>query len=149
MDLSSSCFSVRALRKKYPDHPIIADLKTMDAGFLEAEMMFKAGANFVVVMGVAHRHSIREAVRAARQYKAHVMGDIMLHPDKPAIAKQMQEFGLIYFRTYSPQRRRRSRRRIGPEPPTARPQPPRRHLSVRPSSTTASSTASSATRAVS
>ena len=27
-----------------PEHPIVADLKTMDGGYLEAEMMAKAGA---------------------------------------------------------------------------------------------------------
>jgi hypothetical protein len=35
--------------------PIVADLKTMDGGYLEAEMMAKAGATHVVVMARAHR----------------------------------------------------------------------------------------------
>ena len=35
----------RALRAGFPDHPIVADLKTMDGGYLEAEMMAKAGAS--------------------------------------------------------------------------------------------------------
>jgi hypothetical protein len=30
---------VRALRKEFPDVPIVADLKTMDGGWLEAQMM--------------------------------------------------------------------------------------------------------------
>jgi 3-hexulose-6-phosphate synthase len=34
---------VRALRKEFPGVPIVADLKTMDGGWLEAEMMAKAG----------------------------------------------------------------------------------------------------------
>ena len=92
--LGEGLHAVRVLRERYPDHPIIADLKTMDAGFLEAEMMFKAGATFVVVMGVAHEHTIRESVRAARQYGGRVMGDIMLHADKEAIARQMEEWGV-------------------------------------------------------
>jgi len=36
---------VRALRAEFPDTPIVADLKTMDGGWLEAELMAKAGAN--------------------------------------------------------------------------------------------------------
>lgn len=56
--------AVRVLHERFPNHPIVADLKTMDAGFLEAEMMYKADATFVVVMGVAHEHTIKEAVRA-------------------------------------------------------------------------------------
>lgn len=92
--LGEGLHAVRALRERFPSHPIVADLKTMDAGFLEAEMMFKAGATFVVVMGVAHEHTIREAVRAARMYGGYVMGDVMLHPDKAAIAKRMEELGV-------------------------------------------------------
>jgi len=34
---------VRALRKEFPGVPLVADLKTMDGGWLEAELMAKAG----------------------------------------------------------------------------------------------------------
>ena len=40
--------------------PIVVDLKTMDGAGLEAEMMFKAGGDMVVVMGQAHDASIIE-----------------------------------------------------------------------------------------
>jgi 3-hexulose-6-phosphate synthase/6-phospho-3-hexuloisomerase len=92
--LGEGLHAVRALHERYPNHPIVADLKTMDAGFLEAEMMYKAGASFVVVMGQAHEHTIREAVRAARQYGRCVMGDIMLCPDKVAMAGTMEALGV-------------------------------------------------------
>ncbi|MBI2298546.1 MAG: orotidine 5'-phosphate decarboxylase [Armatimonadetes bacterium] len=92
--LGEGLHAVRAMREKYPEHPIIADLKTMDAGYLEAEMMYKAGATFVVVMGVAHWSTVRGAVEAGRDYGRQVMGDVMLHPDKPACARMMQELGV-------------------------------------------------------
>lgn len=92
--LGEGLHAVRALKQRYPLHPIIADLKTMDAGYLEAEMMFKAGASFVVVMGQAHDHTIVEAVRAAREYGGFVMGDIMLGSDKVAGAKRMEALGV-------------------------------------------------------
>ena len=92
--LGEGLHAVAALHQKYPDHPIIADLKTMDAGYLEAEMMFKNGASFVVVMGQAHKHTIREAVRAAKDYGGYVMGDIMLCPDKVGMAVQMEAMGV-------------------------------------------------------
>lgn len=92
--LGEGLHAVRALRQRFPEHPIVADLKTMDAGYLEAEMMYRAGASFVVVMGVAHEHTVAEAVRAARQHGRHVMGDIMLHPDKPAIARKLERLGV-------------------------------------------------------
>jgi 3-hexulose-6-phosphate synthase/6-phospho-3-hexuloisomerase len=92
--LGEGLHAVRALHERFPDHPVVADLKTMDAGFLEAEMMFRAGAEFVVVMAVAHERTVREAVRAARQYGRHVMADLMLHPDKPAMARRLEEWGV-------------------------------------------------------
>jgi 3-hexulose-6-phosphate synthase/6-phospho-3-hexuloisomerase len=95
--LGEGLHAVKALRKAFPSHPIVADLKTMDAGYLEAEMMFKAGATHVVVMGVAHPATIANAVRAGRDYGGKVMGDIMIHPDKPACARMMQELGVDYI----------------------------------------------------
>lgn len=92
--LGEGLHAVRALKERFPKHPIIADLKTMDAGYLEAEMMYKAGATFVVVMGVAHEHTVKEAVRAGQDYGGYVMGDIMLHPDKVSIAKRMESWGV-------------------------------------------------------
>ena len=48
--LAEGLHGVRKLRESFPDTPIVADLKTMDGGYLEAEMMAKAGATHVVVM---------------------------------------------------------------------------------------------------
>jgi 3-hexulose-6-phosphate synthase/6-phospho-3-hexuloisomerase len=53
---------VQALRAAFPRHPIVADLKTMDGGYLEAEMMARAGATHVVVMGRAHVETIKAVV---------------------------------------------------------------------------------------
>ena len=92
--LGEGLHAVRALHERYPDHPIVADLKTMDAGYLEAEMVFKAGASFAVVMGRAHDHTIREAVRAARAYHAYTMGDVMLCADKVERACQLERWGV-------------------------------------------------------
>ena len=54
---------VRALRAEFPGVPIVADLKTMDGGWLEAEMMAKAGATHVVVMERAHPETIKMVVQ--------------------------------------------------------------------------------------
>ncbi len=94
--LGEGLHAVEAFRERWPDHKIVADLKTMDAGFLEAEMMAQAGADLVVVMGVAHWSTVAGAVRAGKQYGIQVMGDIMLAPDKPACARRMQELGVDY-----------------------------------------------------
>jgi 3-hexulose-6-phosphate synthase len=95
--LGEGLHAVRALRRAFPAHPVVADLKTMDAGYLEAEMMFRAGATHVVVMGVAHPATIANAVRAARDYGGKVMGDVMVHPNKPACARMMEQLGVDYI----------------------------------------------------
>ncbi|MDB4662602.1 orotidine 5'-phosphate decarboxylase, partial [Verrucomicrobiales bacterium] len=56
--LAEGLHGVRALREAFPDAPVVADLKTMDGGYLEAEMMAKAGATHVVVMAQAHPETI-------------------------------------------------------------------------------------------
>jgi 3-hexulose-6-phosphate synthase/6-phospho-3-hexuloisomerase len=88
---------VQAMRAAFPAVPIVADLKTMDGAGLEAEMMFKAGANMTVVMGQAHDASIIEQVKMARRYGGQVMCDVMLCPDKPKRAREAQEMGVDYI----------------------------------------------------
>src|SRR6195256_3033063 len=64
--LAEGLHGVRKLRQAFPGVPIVADLKTMDGGFLEAEMMAGAGATHVVVMERAHPETIKIVVKAGR-----------------------------------------------------------------------------------
>jgi 3-hexulose-6-phosphate synthase/6-phospho-3-hexuloisomerase len=95
--LAEGLHAVRALHERFPDKPVVADLKTMDGGYLETEMMAKAGASMVVVMGVAHQATVRAAVRAARDYGIQVMGDVMAAPDKVACARMLEANGVDYI----------------------------------------------------
>jgi 3-hexulose-6-phosphate synthase len=95
--LAEGLRSVQALRREFPQHPIVADLKTMDGGYLEAEMMAKAGASHVVVMGRAHPATLKMVVKAGRDYGVKVMGDDLACEDKPAAARRMQELGVDYI----------------------------------------------------
>lgn len=95
--LAEGLHCVEALRAAHPDKPIVADLKTMDGAGLEAEMMFKAGANMVVVMGQAHDASIIEQVKMAKRYGGQVMCDVMLCPDKAGRAREAEALGVDYI----------------------------------------------------
>lgn len=95
--LGEGIHAIEALRKAFPDKPIVADLKTMDGAGLEAEMMFKAGATHTVVMSQAHWASVVEMVEMARKYDGQVMADIMNAPDKVAAAKRMEELGVDWI----------------------------------------------------
>ncbi len=94
--LAEGLHAVEALHKEFPQHPIVADLKTMDGGYLEAEMMAKAGATHVVVMARAHPATLKAVVQAGRDYGIKVMGDDLGCPDKPAAARAMEDLGVDY-----------------------------------------------------
>jgi len=94
--LAEGLHGVRALRQAFPEVPIVADLKTMDGGYLEAEMMAKAGATHVVVMARAHEETIKCVVRAGADFGAKVMGDNMVCPDMVAGAKWLEDLGCDY-----------------------------------------------------
>src|ERR1700685_3607657 len=84
---------VRALRKEFPNVPIVADLKTMDGGWLEAEMMAKAGATHVVVMERAHPETIKVVVQAGKDFGVKVMGDNLAAEDMVAAARRLEDLG--------------------------------------------------------
>ncbi|SFJ05401.1 orotidine 5'-phosphate decarboxylase / HUMPS family protein [Planctomicrobium piriforme] len=94
--LAEGLHGVRALRKAFPKTPIVADLKTMDGGYLEAEMMAKAGATHVVVMARAHEETIHCVVKAGKDHGVKVMGDNLGCPDMVAGAKWLADLGCDY-----------------------------------------------------
>ncbi|HEY3137592.1 MAG TPA: orotidine 5'-phosphate decarboxylase / HUMPS family protein [Blastocatellia bacterium] len=95
--LAEGLRGVRALRNAFPRHPIVADLKTMDGGYLEAEMMAKAGATHVVVMARAHVETVKAVVKAGRDYGIKVMGDNLGCEDKPTSSRIMEDLGVDYI----------------------------------------------------
>lgn len=94
--LAHGLTGVRELRKAFPGVPIVADLKTMDGGYLEAEMMARAGATHVVVMARAHEETIRCVVKAGRDFEIKVMGDNLACPDMIAGARRLEDLGCDY-----------------------------------------------------
>ena len=94
--LAEGMHGVRALREAFPAVPIVADLKTMDGGYLEAEMMAKAGATHVVVMARAHAETIKAVVKAGHDFGVKVMGDNLGSPDMVEAAKWLEDLGCDY-----------------------------------------------------
>lgn len=95
--LAEGLHGVRALRARFPDVPIVADLKTMDGGYLEAQMMARAGATHVVVMARAHEETIRCVVKAGADFGVGVMGDNMACEDMVAGARRLEDLGCDYI----------------------------------------------------
>ena len=95
--LAEGLHGVRRLRERFPDVPIVADLKTMDGGYLEAEMMAKAGATHVVVMAQAHEETIKCVVKAGADYGIGVMGDNLGYTTMVDGARRLQDLGCGYI----------------------------------------------------
>jgi 3-hexulose-6-phosphate synthase/6-phospho-3-hexuloisomerase len=117
--LAEGVRGVRELRSRHAEVPIVADLKIMDGGGLEAELMFRAGANMVVVMGQAHDETVESVVKAGHDFGGKVMGDNMAMPDPVIGAKRLEELGcdyVIHHIGYDMRTLRRSRGQHAPTP---------------------------------
>lgn len=92
--LAEGLHAVRALRREFPGHPLIVDLKTMDGGYLEAEMMAGAGADAVIVMGRAHDATVERVCEAGADFDLLVMGDDLGSDDRVAEARRLESLGV-------------------------------------------------------
>jgi len=88
---------VRELRKKFPHHTIVADMKTMDVGRIEVESAAKAGADIVAVLGLASDSTIRECIQAGGHYGAKIMVDLLEVPESLKRAKEIEQMGTDYL----------------------------------------------------
>jgi 3-hexulose-6-phosphate synthase/6-phospho-3-hexuloisomerase len=89
--------AVRKLKKAFPEHVILADMKTMDTGAMEVEMAAKAGADIIIMLGSADNSTILDAIRAARKYGVKLMADLISTDNQPERAKELAEFGIDYI----------------------------------------------------
>ena len=73
---------LRQLKEAFPDKTILADMKTMDAGYVEVEIAAKAGAGVVTILGNADNPVIEQALLAAKKYGVRIMVDLIAvaHP---------------------------------------------------------------------
>jgi len=84
---------VKTLRAAHPDKLILADLKTMDAGYYEAEPFFKAGADITTVLGTADIGTIKGVIDVANAYGKKAQVDLINVKDKAALAKEVVKLG--------------------------------------------------------
>jgi len=84
---------VRAVKEQYPDLSVLADLKIMDAGEMEAAIAFEAGADIVTVLGVASDKTVEGAVKSARRYGRQIMMDMIEVPYTVSRGRDLLEKG--------------------------------------------------------
>lgn len=78
-----------ALRKVAPDALLVADLKTMDVGNLEARIAFRAGADVSAVLAIGGRTKVIEAVSEAARWDKAVLIDFIDCPDPLEMLESM------------------------------------------------------------
>ncbi len=94
--------AVRSLRRAFPEHIVVADMKVMDAGRVEVEAAAKAGANVVHVLGVASDATIADAIEGGRRYDARVTVDLLEVANLEERAREAQQLGASHIGVHTP-----------------------------------------------
>ncbi|TDN45375.1 3-hexulose-6-phosphate synthase [Curtobacterium flaccumfaciens] len=98
---SAGLSAVTAIKQAHPDKIVFADLKTMDAGELEADIAFSAGADLVTVLGVAGDSTIVGAVKAAEKHGKGIVVDLIGVADKAARAREVVALGAEFVEVHA------------------------------------------------
>ncbi len=86
---------VAKIKEIKPDTFVIADLKTLDTGNLEVRMVSDAGADAVVISGLAPLRTMEKAIEEARKTGIYSSLD-MLNVEKPlAVLKELSVGGMM------------------------------------------------------
>ncbi len=97
MIIREGVHAVKKVKDAFPDLTVLADLKIMDGGGIEAASAFDAGADIVTVLSVAENATIKEVVKTAKKYGKQVMADMIAVRDLAARSKELDQFGLDYL----------------------------------------------------
>jgi 3-hexulose-6-phosphate synthase len=92
---------ITAMKKAHPDKIVFADLKTADAGELEANVAFSAGADLVTVMGAAGDATIAGAVKAAKAHGKGVVVDTIGVTDRVTRAREVAKIGVDFVELHA------------------------------------------------
>lgn len=93
--------AVRRLRQTVPHKPLVADMKTMDAGALEANLAFDAGANIMTVLGCASNTTIQAALDVAVRLQQSVAVDLVNVADKATRARELAQMGVHFIAVHT------------------------------------------------
>lgn len=87
---------IEVMREAHPGKKILADLKTVDAGELEADLAFSAGADYMTVLGVSDNSTVRGAIAAADHHGKAIVVDLVGVADKVARAREVVDLGAAF-----------------------------------------------------
>ena len=91
---SEGARSISLLKSIARGRMVVADLKTMDTGGLEASIAFENGADITTVLAAAPDETIRSAVEEARKRGKMVMADLIGLPDPLSAIQRLEDLGV-------------------------------------------------------
>lgn len=86
--------AIRKVIEAAEGKPVLADLKTMDAGEYEAEPFYRLGASICTVLGAASRATIAGVVAAAHNHGGRVQVDLINVSQKLQAARDLEAIGV-------------------------------------------------------
>jgi len=86
--------ALEKVKSRFPEKRYLADLKIMDAGFIEASSAFRRGADLVTVLGAADDRTISQALEAVAKYGGRIMADLINVPDPLVRARRLEQLGV-------------------------------------------------------
>jgi 3-hexulose-6-phosphate synthase/6-phospho-3-hexuloisomerase len=89
--------AVTELKKYFPRKTIVADMKTMDAGYLETKMAAKAKADIISILALADDQTIKDAVKAGKDFGIEVSCDLINVKNPIERGKELEELGVDYL----------------------------------------------------
>lgn len=90
---TAGLYGLRVIRKCFPAHLVLADLKTMDAGEYEASPFYEAGADICTVLGAADLDTIKGVIQAANKFSKLVQVDLINVPYKADMLLTLSRIG--------------------------------------------------------
>jgi len=91
---SVGILSVSRLRIECPDAEVMADMKTMDVGALEARIAIEAGAHMVSVLGLAANETIGEFIDEVNKLGGKSVVDMINVRDPVGRARELLSMGM-------------------------------------------------------
>jgi 3-hexulose-6-phosphate synthase len=97
MIVREGMLAVRLIKARYPNVIVLADVKIVDGGDIEATDAFEAGADLVTVLAVADDATIQSVINTAKKHGKQVVADLICVRDVEKRAKELDKMGVNYI----------------------------------------------------
>jgi 3-hexulose-6-phosphate synthase len=94
--------AITAVRETAPGVAVLADTKTVDAGALEAEMVFGAGARFMTVLSCASAATMTAVAQVAERRGCHIVVDTLTERSIAGVLAHEYPAAVAYLSLHSP-----------------------------------------------